>query len=39
MLATTLRVAGGLGDAPSGIERNVAGWWLLYCMTEVLNER
>lgn len=39
MLATTLRIAGGLGDAPSGIERNVAGLWLLYCMTEVLNER
>lgn len=39
MLATTLRIGGGLGDAPSGIERNVAGLWLLYCMTEVLNER
>ncbi len=38
MLATTLRVAGGLGDAPSGIERNVAGLWLLYCMTGVLDE-
>ncbi len=39
LLATTLRVDGGLGDAPSGIARNVAGLWLLYCMTEVLNER
>ncbi len=39
MLATTLRVAGGLGDSPSGIERNVAGLWLLYCMAEVLKER
>ena len=38
MLATTLRIAGGLGDAPSGIERNVAGLWLLYSMTDVLME-
>ncbi len=39
MLATTLRLAGGLGDAPAGIARNVAGFWLLHCMTEVLDER
>ncbi len=37
MLVTTLRVTGGLGDTPSGIERNVAGLWLLYCMTKVLE--
>lgn len=39
MLATTLRLAGGLGDAPSSLDTNVAGFWLLHCMTEILNER
>ncbi|MDW8105245.1 MAG: glycoside hydrolase family 2 TIM barrel-domain containing protein, partial [Armatimonadota bacterium] len=29
MLATTLRLAEGLGSAPSGIAQNVAGLWLL----------
>ncbi|MDW8290370.1 MAG: hypothetical protein RMM06_06570, partial [Armatimonadota bacterium] len=38
MLATTLRLAEGLGSAPSGIAQNVAGLWLLYSMTRVLEQ-
>lgn len=38
LLATTLRLTGGLGDTPSGVEHNVAGLWLLYCMAETLEE-
>jgi hypothetical protein len=37
LLATTLRVASGLGDAPASIAHNVAGAWLLYSMTELLE--
>lgn len=39
MLATTLRITGGMGDQPSGILRNVAGAWLLYAMTETLSDK
>ncbi|MDW8321811.1 MAG: glycoside hydrolase family 2 TIM barrel-domain containing protein, partial [Armatimonadota bacterium] len=37
MLATTLRLTGGLGSAPSGVAYNVAGLWLLYCMIQLLE--
>lgn len=37
MLATTLRLAEGLGYAPSGIAQNVAGLWTLYSMVKVLE--
>jgi hypothetical protein len=39
MLATTLRLAGGQGAQPSGMERNVAGRALFDAMVDALASR
>ncbi len=36
LIATTLRLQGGLGDQPNGLRGHVAGRWLLYQMLKAL---